>query len=234
MQLTLVDRKQEAPDATSFIFRPAEPVSWKAGQFTTLKLPHDFPDERKTERYFTISSAPFENHVQITTRFAAERPSSFKRTLERLPLQATLEAAEPEGDFTVADPTEEMVWIAGGIGITPFRSILLDLDHRRMPMPVTLLYSNRDNHFVFKDELEALAGEHPEFKIHYFVSPQRIDAEAIKKLVPDVKKPIFYVSGPEPMVESFDKLLPTLGVPPHHMKTDYFPGYDWSQVGFKA
>jgi ferredoxin-NADP reductase len=227
MHLMLTDRKQEAPDTTSFYFKPDHPFDWKAGQFLHYTLPHDFPDARKSDRYFTIASAPFENHIQLTTRFMADHGSTFKRALERMPLGGIVQADGPEGDFLVEDPTEEMIWIAGGVGITPFRAILLDLDHKKLPMPITLLYANRDNHFIFKDELEALAQEHPDFKLHYFISPQRIDEEAIRKFAPDIKKPVFYVSGPEPMVESYDKLLPSFGVPPHHVKSDYLPGYTW-------
>lgn len=223
----LTDRKQESPDATSFFFKPDHPITWRAGQFLHYTLPHDFTDQRKISRYFSIASAPFENHVQITTRFMADSGSTFKKSLGRMPLGGIIQADDPEGDFVVNDPTEDMVWIAAGTGITAFRSILFDLDYRRLPVPVTLLYMNRDSHFIYKDELEAMEREHEEFKIHYFVSPKKVDLAALNKIVKDVKKPIFYISGPEPMVESYEKLLQSLGVLPHHVKTDYLPGYTW-------
>lgn len=227
MKLTLTDKQHETPDAVSFFFRPEEPLNWQAGQFAVYKLPHPDMDDRKDERYFTISSAPAEGgQVRLTTRFS-DRSSSFKKNLRGFEPGSTIEITPPDGDFTVADPTEELVFIAGGIGITPFRAILMDMDRRGLPIRATLLYANRDENFIFKDELEALARKHPDFKIHYFVSPQRIDEAAIRAAVPDISRPIFYVSGPEPMVESFEKILQGMGLPPHHIKTDFFPGYDW-------
>ena len=119
------------------------------------------------------------------------------------------------------------VFIAGGIGITPFRAILLDLEHNKKPLNVQLLYANRDNDFPYRKELEALRRRHPEFRIDYVVSPNRIDEKSIPQLVPDIQKPMFYVSGPEPMVESMDKTLKKIGVSKKRIKNDFFPGYEW-------
>jgi ferredoxin-NADP reductase len=119
------------------------------------------------------------------------------------------------------------VFIAGGIGITPFRAILLDLDHNRKPLNIQLLYANRNNDFPYRKELEALQQRHPKFRIDYVVSPNRLDEKTIAKLVPDMNKPVFYVSGPEPMVESLDKTLKKLGISKKRIKNDFFPGYRW-------
>ncbi len=94
-------------------------------------------DDPKTTRYFTIASAPFEQRVTLTTRFATERRSSFKRALRELPIGAAVEAEGPSGNFVVKVPEVDRVFIAGGIGITPYRAILLDLDHRARPVNVT-------------------------------------------------------------------------------------------------
>ncbi len=227
MNLILVRKQQEGPDTTSFFFKSDPPFMWNAGQFLHYTLPHANPDERKTERYFTISSAPHEGDIRLTTRFAGEKGSSFKKALQALPVGGSIQAEGPEGDFTVDDPAQECVFIAGGIGITPYRSMLSDLDHRGLPIHVTLLYANRTEDAVFKEELEALSKKHPTFKIHYFIGDARIDEAAIKKIVPDLQKPIFYVSGPEPMVQAFEKTLPDMGIREDHVKRDYFPGYDW-------
>ncbi len=226
MRLTLKETRRETPDAISFIFQPERPLSWQAGQFMVYHLPHPDMDDRKDERYFTISAAPEEGHVMLTTRFN-DKSSTFKNALRNLAPGETVEADPPDGDFTLPDPTEEAVFIAGGIGITPYRAILEDLDKRGMPIRATLLYANRDDNFVFKDELEALVRKNPGFKIIYFVSPNRIDENAVRQNSPDLMKPVFYVSGPEPMVEAFQKMLQELGIPAPHIKTDFFPGYDW-------
>ena len=226
MKFTLTTTKQEASDTVSFIFAPSQPLQWRAGQFLRYVLDHPDPDDRGVERYFSISSAPHEKHVMVTTRFAP-RSSTFKKALRSLKPGDTIEADQLEGDFVVEDPEKTFVFIAGGIGITPFRAILLDLDHNQKPLNVQLLYANHDQDFPYREELEALRERHPKFRIDYVVSPNRIDQESIPKLVPDLKKPIIYVSGPEPMVESMDEILKAIGVPEERIKNDFFPGYEW-------
>lgn len=225
--LTLAAKKQETPDVASYLFKSEPAFTWRAGQFLHYTLPHPDPDNRKTKRYFTIASASFEQVVMLTTRFAAERGSSFKRALRELPIGTAVQADGPSGDFVAETPEAEHVFIAGGIGITPYRAILLDFDHRKLPINATLLYANRTPDFVYKSELDGLAGKHPDLRIHYVVSPERITEESIRKAVPDLARPIFYLSGPEPMVEAFEQMLAAMGIPDDRMKGDYFPGYDW-------
>jgi len=178
------------------------------------------------ERYFSIASAPYEKQVMLTTRFAP-KGSSFKKALKKLKPGDVIEVRDKGGDFVLDHRRKMFVFIAGGIGITPFRAILLDMDRNRKPLNVQLLYANRDNDFPYRKELEALKKRHPEFRIDYVVSPDRIDAKTIPKLVPDMDNPVFYVSGPEPMVESLDKTLKKLGVSKKRVKNDFFPGYHW-------
>jgi ferredoxin-NADP reductase len=227
MRLSLVARRSETEDVTSFIFRSETPLQWQAGQFLHYSLPHAGADDRGTTRYFTIASAPFERHVMLTTRFATERSSSFKRALRRLPFGAGVEVGEPDGDFMVGDPGDKHVFIAGGIGITPFRAMLLDLDHRRLPINVTLLYANRTPSFVYKAEMDWLVGRHRGLAIRYLVSPQRVTEASIRAAVANVAEPTFHVSGPEPFVEAVAEMLAGFDLPDAQVKRDYFPGYDW-------
>jgi len=228
MKLILVDKRSETEDVTSFIFRSDAPLKWQAGQFLHYVLPHADPDDRGVTRYFTIASAPFEGQVMLTTRFAPERGSSFKRALRQLPLGAAVDVGEPDGDFIVGDPGHEHIFIAGGIGVTPFRAILLDLDHRELPINATLLYANRNPDFVYKAEMDRLAGRHPRLVVRYLVSPERVTQSSIRGVSADLAKPIFYVSGPEPFVDALGTMLTGLGVPDGQVKSDFFPGYDWS------
>jgi ferredoxin-NADP reductase len=226
MKFTLSATKQEANDTFSFIFAPEQPLQWKAGQLLRYVLNYPNPDDRGAERFFSIASAPHEKHVMLTTRFAS-KSSSFKKALKNLTPGDAIEAHDLEGDFVVDDSKKKFVFIAGGIGITPFRAILLDLDYNKKPLNVQLLYANHDNDFPYRKELDALRGRHPEFRIDYVVSPNRIDEKSIQQLVPDIQKPMLYVSGPEPMVESMDETLKKIGVPEERIKNDFFPGYEW-------
>jgi ferredoxin-NADP reductase len=201
-------------------------LRWKTGQYLHYILNHPNPDDRGVERYFSIASAPYEKQVMLTTHFAS-KGSSFKRALKKLKLGDAIEAREKGGDFVLDHRRKKFMFIAEGIGITPFRAILFDLDRNRKPLNVQLLYANRNNDFPYRKELEALQKRHPEFRIDYIVSPNRIDEKTIPKLVPDMDNPTFYVSGPEPMVESLDKTLKKFGVPKKRVKNDFFPGYHW-------
>jgi len=226
MKLTLKRIKPEAGDAISFIFASDAPQAWKAGQYLHYNLPHANPDSRKTERYFTNAAAPFENHVMITTRIV-EKASSFKQALKAMPIGGQIDADGPEGEFTYDDPGAEFVFISGGIGITPYRSILLDLDHLGVPIKGILMYANSTENVVFREELEALAGRHPDFRIAYFIGDKRIDEAAVRAAVPDISRPVFYASGPEPMVQAMEKMILGMGVSDDRFKRDFFPGYDW-------
>jgi ferredoxin-NADP reductase len=228
VKLVLAAKRLETADVTSFLFRSEGPLSWQAGQFLRYRLPHSEPDDRGTTRYFTIASAPLEGHVMLTTRFAGERSSTFKRALRELPIDAQVEVDQPAGDFTLPSAHLPPVLIAGGIGITPFRAMLLDLDYRKLPVNATLLYANRTLDFVYQGELDGLQRCHPGLVVHHFVSPQRITRDSIARAVPDLGAAVFLVSGPEPFVEGLEGMLSEMGVPESRLKRDYFPGYDWA------
>jgi ferredoxin-NADP reductase/nitrite reductase/ring-hydroxylating ferredoxin subunit len=225
--LVLAETRPETPDVTSFLFTSEAPLHWQAGQFLRYRLPHPDPDGRGTTRYFTIASAPHEGHVMLTTRFAEERGSTFKRALRALSVGARVEVDEPAGDFTL-DADAPQVLIAGGIGITPFRAMLLDLDHRERPVNATLVYAHRPSDVVYGKEIDGLRRRHPRLVVRHVVSPARITEEVIRSVAPDPARLTFYGSGPEPLVKALEGILSGMGVPDAHVKRDYFPGYDWS------
>jgi ferredoxin-NADP reductase len=229
MRLRLIERRPEAAGVESFVFErsdPAEPLTWRAGQFLHYVLHHEPTDDRGSDRWFTVSAAPYEGHVMLTTRFAPEKGSSFKKALAELALGSeALEVSDVDGDFVLEDPAASCVFIAGGIGVTPFRAILKQADHEGASIRATLIYGNRDHDIPFKAELEALAKKHPGLVIRYITLPEKIDETKVRELVPDLATPIFYASGPEPMVESLHTTLKGMGVTPDRLKGDWFPGY---------
>ena len=225
MKLTLIRRKTETPGVESFIFSPAEPLLWKAGQYLHYVLHHEPTDNRGSDRWFTVASAPFEKEIMITTRLADEKGSSFKAALGALQIGESIEISDLDGDFIVEDATQEYVFIAGGISITPFHSILKEANHADIKLRATLLYANRDSNIPYKEELEGFAKDNPALVIHHVTAPQRIDKILIQKLIPDVQTPVFYVSGPEPMVKSLSEVLKDMGIAADHIKQDDFPGY---------
>ncbi|HET8883972.1 MAG TPA: FAD-dependent oxidoreductase [Candidatus Saccharimonadales bacterium] len=207
------------------MFEPSNPTTWQAGQFIHITLKHDDMDDRGDERWFTISSAPSENRLVITTRIYAEKKSSFKTALLALKPGDTAQADAPEGDFVIGDSTRNHLFIAGGIGITPFRSILTEADALDEQLNVTLLYANRTNEIAYKNELDILQQSNPHLHIDYIVQPKKLDAQLLQQQISQMDDPLVYVSGPEPMVESLTAELATMGVTKDNIKGDYFPGY---------
>lgn len=224
--LKLVEREQLTPDVFTFILEPQEPLDWQPGQYLHYYFEHPGADERGTERWFTISSAPFEKHIAITTRFTEQKGSSFKKALLAMPIGGTIQAEGPGGKFVISDSSKKPVLVAGGIGVTPYRSMLLQMDHDGQAINADLLYANRDENFVFGDELAALEAKHSGFHIHKFVGERHIKAADLKPYADDADN-IVYLSGPEPMVEAFEETLKEqLKVPEERVKTDFFPGYE--------
>ncbi|MCL4417691.1 MAG: FAD-dependent oxidoreductase [Actinobacteria bacterium] len=227
MILTLFNKVVRTSDTTSFYFKPQIPVKWEAGQYMHFTLPHENPDSRGISRFFTISSAPFEKDIMITTRFASEVSSSFKKVLLKMEIGQNISASMPQGELVVKDFAKSYIFIAGGIGITPFRSILLDLDFKKQlrKMKIFLFYSNRNNDIVFKEELDNLVLKNQDLKIIYIISPQTCDIELIKKTAPDFPGKIYFISGPINMVKSMEDILNKAGIESDKIKKDYFPGY---------
>jgi ferredoxin-NADP reductase len=224
MKLKFIKQEHLAENVYSFYFEPPEGTTWEPGQFLHYTLNYPNPDERGIKRWFTISTSPFEKLVRITTRINQERSSSFKTALMNMEKGDEIESEAPEGDFVFAGSDKKYVFLAGGIGITPFRSILAQLDHDGQDFTVDLLYANRSDDLIFGDELSKLERTHPNFHIHNFIGNHQVTMDDLKPYMDDPKY-IIYISGPEPMVEDFDKKLKDAGVSENRVKGDYFPNY---------
>lgn len=236
VHLRLVGRRSEGEDVESFLFQPDGPFPYQAGQHLRLTIPHVEPDARGSSRYFTIASAPSEPALMVTTRLVAE-PSSFKRALARLPVGALVEASGPGGGFVYPSDCPPALFVAGGIGITPFRSMLIDLFTRDLTPDIVLLYSNRTAIFPFRTLLQDLARARASLRLVPSVTRPtpdwdgpvgRIDDELIKRAVPDLRRRLAFVAGPRPMVEAASDAMLRLGADPSGIKLEIFPGYESS------
>jgi ferredoxin-NADP reductase len=223
MILTLIEKAHLVDNVWAFRFKPEGPFDWTAGQYVRVDLPHENPDTEGTKRWFTNSAAPFEGIMQITTRVTE---TTFKQALSKLEPGDELQLIEdPEGDFVWQDSELPIVFVAGGIGITPFRSILKQRVHDGQPLDVTLVYGSRTTDVPFKDELEQWQSANPGLHVHYIVGAP-LTAEAIAEVVPDLNQSLVYVSGPEPMVQALSSDLAKHGLPAEQLETDEFPNYD--------
>src|SRR4030042_6046218 len=151
MKLTLINKIQESKDIYTFVFAPEEPITWKAGQHIFLKIPHENLDDRGEIRHFTISSAPFEKDLFITTKFDFVKGSSFKKALFKLNQGDSIEGFNLGGNFIIKDLDAKYVFIAGGIGITPYKSILMDLANEGRLPDVILFYCGKAEGLIFTD-----------------------------------------------------------------------------------
>ncbi len=232
--LRFVRREHEAENATTFYFEPQISLAYQAGQYLNYTLSHPNPDDRGTRRSFTLSSFPEEPLLSLTTRLSTP-PSSFKSALVELEPGAPLEASGPFGRFVYPQFELPLAFIAGGIGITPFRSILGDLAARRVRARIVLLYSNGTSDIPFRDFLDGLATSWPELRLVYTVTGadpawqglrSRIDADFIRQQVPDLGHTHFYTSGPAALVEAMRATLASIGIPRDRITYESFPGYD--------
>lgn len=223
VMLKLVRKEKLAPNIMGFWFKPSPKREFTPGQFLNYTLAHKRADLRGTRRFFSISSSPTEDDILLTTKFA-EKSSSFKKALRSLQNGAELAASRPEGDFIMpGDLKQPLVFIAGGIGVTPYRSMVKYLLDKNEKRPITLIYAARSaEEFVFKDvfsEAEKTLG----LKTVY-IEGQPLNTALIRQNSPDFKKATIYISGPEPMVRSLMSELRKSGA--KNIKHDYFPGYD--------
>jgi ferredoxin-NADP reductase len=236
LQLRIKERNRLTPDTYEFVFAAPPRFKFQPGQYMEWTLGHNKPDERGNRRYFTLASAPTEHNIRLAIKFY-KNTSSFKRAMLSLNRDSVLMASQLAGDFVLPDdPQQKCIFIAGGIGVTPFRSMIKYLLDRRQRRPITLFYaSTRVEDIVYKDVFDRAQMELG-IRTIYMVSDNknlpagwtgkvgRITPELIRATVPDYRNCVFYISGPRGMVDSFKDEINRLGAPGLDIRTDYFAG----------
>ncbi len=237
LMLKLKEKIKLSVDTYDFVFASQNNLSFIPGQYMEWTLPHTHQDLRGNRRYFTLASSPTENSVRIGVKFY-EQASSFKKAMFAMDQKTSIVASQIAGDFTLPkDTNKKIVFIAGGIGVTPYRSIikyLLDKNERR---DVVLLYSNKFvSEIVYKDifdQAEKQLGLHTIYTLtdkeylplNWQGEVGRINENMIKQRIPDYQERLFYLSGPHDMVKAFEQTLRQMGVKANHIKIDFFPGF---------
>jgi ferredoxin-NADP reductase len=232
----LVGRELVAERTMSFHFTKPEGWSYRAGQFIDITLID--PPETDAEgnlRGFSISSAPRENVITITTRL---RDTAFKRVLQHMPLATIVKVEGPFGDLRLHHAARPAVLLAGGIGITPFRSILVEtIGTGGLPYPVVVFHANRmPEDAAFADELRALAVADPNLTFVPTMTADgqsepsegergHIDAAMLQRHVDRATAPIYYIAGPPGMVQALREMLIDSGVDEDDVRIEEFTGY---------
>lgn len=233
MKIKLVKKVKEATDTYSFFFEPDQKFEWKAGQYMYLTIPNlKYSDERGDTRHFTISSSPTEgNLIRITTRIRAG--SGFKKALNELEIGDQINSEGPNGlfifDENVANKHKNNIFFAGGIGITPFRSIIKYNIDKNYKAPMYLVYSNSNSEFVFMEDLYNWEKSADYLKTKYIDTSKegRLDEEKLSSILKevDIKNTTFWVVGPPPFTSAMEELLTKLAVPSDYVETEKFTGY---------
>ena len=233
----LTEKVKVAADTVQFAFMPERKIAYQPGQYMEWTLPHTNMDERGARRYFTLASSPTEDELLLGVKFY-DNSSSYKSAMLDMDRNSAIVAGQLAGDFVMPkDKNEKLVFIAGGIGITPFRSMvkyLLDTNQRRN---VIMLYSVRtEADIAYRDVFEE-ARQRLGMQTHYILTGSRanitkahthrgkITASIIRQAVPDLEERTFYISGTHFMVEDIQAQLHHLGVHHRNIKIDFFPGY---------
>jgi len=210
-------------------------ADFRPGQYfwiTLIDPPHD--DEKGPRRHITAVTSPNERGVLgLCTRL---RDSGFKRSLAELPVGTEVEVEQPKGSFVLPEETDRpYVFIAGGIGITVFRSMLRYIAEEELPHRITLVYSNRDrDSTAFLDELVELERVNSNLRLVLTMTndpswegeTRRIDADLLRDHVGEDLRPFTYlIAGPPAMVEAVERTLGAAGIPEDQIRPERFSGY---------
>lgn len=235
--LTLKEKVKLSPDIYNFVFSADTAMPFRAGQYLEWTLDHNKPDNRGNRRYFTIASSPTEKDIIMGAKFY-EPASSYKHAMLDMPTGTQVLAGQLAGDFTLpTNSKEKSVFIVGGIGVTPFRSMIKYLIDTNEKRDIVLLYNNKIISEVVYTDIFDEAVDKLGLKVIYALTdktqvPQgwqgsigQIDASMIAAQIPDYKDRTFYISGPHGMVTGFQNTLSQMGVQKSKIKTDFFPGF---------
>jgi len=220
-------------------FRFERPQGWsfKAGQSIDMTLfdPPETDSEGNT-RAFSIASAPHEDTLMVATRM---RDTVFKRTLRTLPLGTAVKIEGPFGNLTLHNnAAKTAVLLAGGIGITPFRSTVFRAARENLPHRIFLFFSNRrPEDAPFLEELQKLEKQNPNYRLIATMTQMEksnrpwdgerglINKEMLANHLKDAASPIYYIAGPPRMVKGLREIANMMGADDDDIRTEEFAGY---------
>ena len=233
----LIGREQVAEGTMAFRFEKPSGWTFKAGQAMDMTLlePSETDAEGNT-RAFTIASAPHEESLMVATRM---RDTAFKRVLGTMPLGTAVKIEGPFGNLTLHNnAARTAVFLAGGIGITPFRSIVFGAAKEKLPHRIFLFYSNRrPEDAPFLDELQALERENPNYKLIATMTETAkshrswngetglINREMLSRYLKNAASPIYYIAGPPGLAKGLHETLVKSSVDDDDIRTEEFSGY---------
>jgi ferredoxin-NADP reductase/Na+-translocating ferredoxin:NAD+ oxidoreductase RnfD subunit len=234
----LTQKIRIAANSVDFVFNADKKLAYKPGQYMEWTLPHNHIDNRGNRRYFTLASSPTEPTLHLGVKFY-DPSSSYKKAMLDMTDKTQVVAAQVAGDFVLPrNRKRKLVFIAGGIGITPFRSMVKYLVDTHEQRDVILLYAASNMQDIAYMEVFEQARQELGITTTYVLARpdttqalgayQRagyVDGAVIRATIPDYHNRTFYISGSHQMVSAVQDTLGKLEVSKSHIKVDYFPGY---------
>ena len=221
--LTLLEKIDEGNNVYSFIFTAPKLPNWQAGQHAIFTFPNH-KIEGKSWRAFSIASAPHESVIRIST-IISDTPSDFKMKLQQLQIGENIRMFGPFGEMYIRPKIKKVVAIAGGIGITPFRSIICDLAKKQSNLSFTLIYSARERNYAFYQNLEQWCVDNPNIKIIYTETSEEVNQELEKQILQHKNNAHYLLSGSPGMIEALCNKIRSLHVKASRILNDPFKGY---------
>jgi ferredoxin-NADP reductase len=232
----LKDRKEVAEGTMALRFEKPSGWRFEAGQFLDMTLlDPSGTDSEGNVRSFTIASAPHEETLMVATRM---RDTAFKNVLRTMPLGTAVKIEGPSGDLILKKDSRAAIFLAGGIGITPFRSIVHWAAKQKLPNPIILFYSNRrPEDAAFLAELQSLERDNPKYKVIASMTEMEkshqpwngetglINQEMLERHVKGAASPVYYIAGPPAMVNGLHEVLNKAGVEDGDIRGEEFEGY---------
>jgi ferredoxin-NADP reductase len=233
-KLTLARIEKTAHGCYDYVFHSARALGQKPGQYLDWTIHSPRADDRGNRRTFTIASAPSEREVRLGVKFYPH-PSSYKQQMLHMRPGDVVYGAQLGGDFVLPEGDDKFAFIAGGIGVTPFRAMIQHMIDVGDTRPAMLFYGNNKPSEIAYVDVFNRAERELGLRTVYAVAEGGagtsnfhkgfIDASLIMREMPDYAERLFFISGPRAMVLRFEKVLADLGIARSRIKTDFFPGF---------
>ncbi|MDN5843551.1 MAG: FAD-dependent oxidoreductase [Alcaligenaceae bacterium] len=224
----LLQKREVAEGTMEFTIEKPKGFEYRAGQYGDLVLPPSTGlDDSNNKHGFSFVSAPYEDTLRMATRM--RKTSRYKQAAAEVSEGTMVKLLALWGDFILhKNEQTPAVFLIGGIGITPVRSIIAQATHDKSHHHITLIYSNRTPaQAAYADELQHFAEVNKNFHFVPVYSDTEgfVNADTVRRHVLDVAAPRYYLAGPEQMVKAMRKVLLEVGADEDNIKTEEFEGY---------
>lgn len=222
-KIKLVEKRQETSDSYLFSFQFKPELEWKAGQHGMFIFKGEKLDGGNF-RPFSVASVKDENIITILTKIG-NTASGFKSKLKSMEVGDVITLKGPFGGFYISDYTRPMVMVAGGVGISPMRALLKDIDKKGVAADIRLLYIDSSEEYAFREELETIEKDNPNIRVHFLNNRKHLDDELLEFINAHNNNAVYFISGSPNMVKDIKNKIAVKGIKKRNIINDSFRGY---------